>query len=317
MKNAPTIDASQFSSNSSTPAPAVAAVARRATGTDGKVTITIAGQAIPVRQITIPADEIDSKTSVYTGNERIQSLLTETSLADLTPSFEDAGQLEPGIGRKLDNGIIEIADGSRRRAAAIQTQQPYTAMIGNFSDEQMELISELGNQYREPSAYEKGKKLAEKLEKLHDGKLERLAKAEGQNKENLRRMLDTSGLDEDIVKSYPTPNDLTARTGQKLAKLWNQKNDTERTEYRAKVRHELGILKAKAKRDETPLTADEITKTLLAIGDHSVPDKPQNLRGNVGTVKRTKTGIALNLNIKNEKDAKELQELIEDYLNEK
>lgn len=299
------------------PAAARAMQKREMPGTGSKTTITLDGQEIPVRQVTIPADEVAEKTRVFAGNERIQDLLTETSLNDLLPDIRDHGQQHPGTGRKLPNGEIEVADGSRRRMVAIITDQPYTVLIGDFDDKQMELISTSGNVYREPSAYEKGKKLTWKLENLHDGKLERLAKAEGQQKESLRRMIDTASLDEDIIKLYPSPNDLSARAGQQISKLWNQKNDTDRAAYRSAARQAWSELKAKARRDETPLTAKEITSCLLELGNHSVPEKPQSLRGNVGTIKRTKTGIALNLNIENEKDIKGLQELIEDFLNDK
>lgn len=308
MKGAP-----QINMNHKTPAaPAVAAVARRATGTDGKVTITIAGQAIPVRQITIPAGEVAEKTTVFTGNERIQDLLTETSLSDLLPDIRDHGQQHAGTGRRLNSGDIEVADGSRRRMAAIITDQPYTILVGDFSNAQMEQISESGNVYRPPSAYEKGMKLTRELNELHDGKLERLAKAKEKHKEGLRKYINTATLPDDIIKAYPSPNDLIVSKGNELAKLWQQ------PELKSKMIQALSELKLAAKNDERPLTANEITNCLLAIGNPKVEEPEIELKGGHGTLKRTKgNGADFKLKGVSEDKLKTIKGLIEDVMNEK
>ncbi len=57
---------------------------------------------------------------VWSGNERVQELLTEDALDDLIPSFLLAGHQTPTFGRPV-TGIIEVTDGSRRRKPAILT----------------------------------------------------------------------------------------------------------------------------------------------------------------------------------------------------
>ncbi len=44
--------------------------------------------------------------------------------------------------------VIEIADGSRRRKAAILTESDYRVLVGELDDEQMAALSRLGNDYR-------------------------------------------------------------------------------------------------------------------------------------------------------------------------
>ncbi|MFO5520924.1 ParB N-terminal domain-containing protein, partial [Klebsiella pneumoniae] len=65
---------------------------------------------------------------VWLGNERDQVLLNETSLADLVPSFLTSGQQNPAFARKTA-GIIEVADGSRRRKTAIITGCHYSVLV--------------------------------------------------------------------------------------------------------------------------------------------------------------------------------------------
>ncbi|MCV5433643.1 ParB/RepB/Spo0J family partition protein, partial [Escherichia coli] len=92
-------------------------------------------------------------------NERDQELLTEDALDDLIPSFLLTGQQTPAFGRRV-SGVIEIADGSRRRKAAALTESDYRVLVGELDDEQMAALSRLGNDYRPTSAYERGQRYA-------------------------------------------------------------------------------------------------------------------------------------------------------------
>jgi ParB family chromosome partitioning protein len=52
------------------------------------------------------------------------------------------GQQTPAFGRRV-SGVIEIADGSRRRKAAILTESDYRILVGELDDEQMAALSRL------------------------------------------------------------------------------------------------------------------------------------------------------------------------------
>lgn len=67
-------------------------------------------------------------------------MLTEDALDDLIPSFLLSGQQTPAFGRRV-SGVIEVADGSRRRKAAILTSSDYRILVGDLDDEQMMALS--------------------------------------------------------------------------------------------------------------------------------------------------------------------------------
>ncbi|EEQ99939.1 hypothetical protein Pmar_PMAR002516 [Perkinsus marinus ATCC 50983] len=94
--------------------------------------------------ITLPVCGRDVKFTleVLRGNERDQELLTEDALDDLIPSFLLTGQQTPAFGRRV-SGVIEIADGSRRRKAAALTESDYRVLVGELDDEQMAALSRL------------------------------------------------------------------------------------------------------------------------------------------------------------------------------
>ncbi|WP_141023534.1 ParB/RepB/Spo0J family partition protein, partial [Escherichia coli] len=81
----------------------------------------------------------------------------------LIPSFLLTGQQPPAFGRRV-SGVIEIADGSRRRKAAALTESDYRVLLGELDDEQMAALSRLGNDYRPTSAYERGQSYASRFQ---------------------------------------------------------------------------------------------------------------------------------------------------------
>ncbi len=97
--------------------------------------LPVCGRNVNFKLETIPADKVEMATMVWLGNERDQDLLNETSLADLVPSFLTSGQQNPAFARKTA-GIIEVADGSRRRKTAIITGCDYRVIVGDLDDEQ-------------------------------------------------------------------------------------------------------------------------------------------------------------------------------------
>ncbi|UGE35116.1 ParB N-terminal domain-containing protein (plasmid) [Escherichia coli] len=76
------------------------------------------------------------------------------------PSFLTSGQQNPAFARKV-SGIVEVADGSRRRKAAIITGCDYRVLIGDLDDEQMQWLSQIGNAI-DLSAPMKGEKIPAK-----------------------------------------------------------------------------------------------------------------------------------------------------------
>ena len=182
------------------------------------LTQKVLGKEVTFKLVEVKPKDIERQTMVWMENERDQELLDEHSLAHLIPSFEENGQQEPAKGRELC-GIFEIADGSSRRGTAIITKKPYYAWIGDLTDEQMTYLSEIGNTYKDTSAYEKGKKYTRLLNKATQ---EEVSNAVGISRKAMMRCVKTASLPKSFVRSFSSPNELSARRGEALFTIYNK-----------------------------------------------------------------------------------------------
>ena len=233
MKRAPVIPKQSISMTSvqNTPAASSAApmvdslIARVGSMARGNsITLPVCGQDVKFTLEVISAELVESTSFIWSGNERDQDLLTEDALDDLIPSFLLTGQQSPAFGRR-DAGLIEIADGSRRRKAAILTSREFRVLVGELDDEQMRTLSRLGNNYRPTSAYERGKRYAFRLENEFSGNVSSLSEAENISRKIITRCINTARLPKCVVALFNHPGELSARAGDSLYKNFASKND--------------------------------------------------------------------------------------------
>lgn len=188
------------------------------------ITLPVCGRNVSFKLETIPADKVEMATMVWLGNERDQELLNESALADLIPSFLTSGQQNPAFARRT-SGIIEVADGSRRRKTAIITGSDYRVLVGELDDEQMQWLSQVGNDYRPTSAYERGKRYLRRLKEF-DGNVKALAEAEGIDRNIVNRCMNTASLPKEILSIFKHPGELSARAGDALSKVYQGHEQT-------------------------------------------------------------------------------------------
>ncbi|HFE8476993.1 TPA: ParB/RepB/Spo0J family plasmid partition protein [Escherichia coli] len=188
------------------------------------ITLPVCGRNVAFKLETIPADKVEMATMVWLGNERDQELLNESALADLIPSFLTSGQQNPALARRT-SGIIEIADGSRRRKTAIITGSDYRVLVGDLDDEQMQWLSQVGNDYRPTSSYERGKRYLRRLKEF-DGNVKALAEAEGIDRNIVNRCMNTAKLPKEILSIFKHPGELSARAGDALSKVYQGNEQT-------------------------------------------------------------------------------------------
>ena len=229
MKNAPNLpklsgqatDTATATQHHATPAsPVVGDLRSRLQGMKGNaITLPVCGRDMAFTLETVPAERVEKATMVWAGNERDQQLLTQSALDDLIPSFLTSGQQNPAFGRRV-SGIIEVADGSRRRAAAIFTGSEYRILVGELDEEQMAWLSQIGNDYRPTSAYERGKRYGRRLVGEFGGNVSKLAEAENISRKIIMRCIKTSELPREIIGLFSNPNELSARAGEALAKAY-------------------------------------------------------------------------------------------------
>lgn len=188
------------------------------------ILLPVCGREVKFILEAIPGKNVETASSVWSGNERDQELLTEDALDDLIPSFLLSGQQTPAFGRQVE-GVIEIADGSRRRKAAILTSSDYRVLVGDLDDEQMMALSRLGNDYRPVSAYERGKRYAQRLETVFNGNVSALAEAENISRKIITRCINTAQLPKPVVSLFTHPGELSARSGEALYKAFSGKGN--------------------------------------------------------------------------------------------
>lgn len=183
------------------------------------ITLPVCGREVKFVLETVPANDIEKNTQVWSGNERVQEFLNEDSLNDLIPSFRLSGQQTPAFGRKI-NELIEVADGSRRRKASILTLNDYRILVGDLDDEQMDALCRLGNDYRPTSAYERGKRYSFRLYNEFKGNISALAEAEMISRKVITRCINTSSLPPKVISLFSHPGELSARAGEELNKIF-------------------------------------------------------------------------------------------------
>ena len=125
------------------------------------------GKEATFELIIIQPDEVKRKTTVFSGNDRIQEALNPLTLRDILPSIRRHGMTFPAIGRTLPDGRIEVLEGSRRRESCILTGQLYYIYV--TSSELVDYntaryLSTIGNAYKQLSQYEQGKRYMELID---------------------------------------------------------------------------------------------------------------------------------------------------------
>lgn len=188
------------------------------------IVLPVCGREVKFTLEVIPGDSVEKLSRVWSGNERDQDLLTEDALDDLIPSFLLAGQQTPAFGRRV-SGVVEVADGSRRRKAAILTSSDYRILVGDLDDEQMIALSRLGNDYRPTSAYERGHRYANRLQNEFAGNISALADAEHLSRKIISRCINTAKLPKSVVALFSHPGELSARAGEALYKAFSDKEE--------------------------------------------------------------------------------------------
>ena len=190
------------------------------------MTLNVMGSDVKFTLREIPANHVDRGTMVWLGNERVQDLLDAYAVSDLIPSFKEQGQQVPAFGRDI-SGIIEVADGSRRRFTALETKRPFYVWVGDLSYEQMQYLSEIGNQYNPTSAYEKGKRYQAMLTTLTQ---EQVAEAVNVSRKAMMRCVQTAGLPIELINCFQSPNDISARQGESFFKGYKALSEEQQVE---------------------------------------------------------------------------------------
>lgn len=271
------------------------------------ITLPICGRNVKLTLETISGDLVESKTSVWSGNERDQELLTEEALDDLIPSFLLTGQQNPAFGRRVGDKI-EVADGSRRRMTAILTSSEYRILTGDLDDEQMDSLCKLGNDYRPTSAYERGKRYSYRLANEFGGNISALSDAENLSRKVITRCINTSKLPREIIALFSHPGELSARSGELLQKKFEENPELFQSHCQ---------LLADKKRSGATYEPDELIETFLELlktkkpGQDLKPVKRAFLPGAMAQYKGSKVILTLDMTKLPESCLSEIESIFE------
>ena len=311
LRNAPSInfdDAKPAIGNVESPvsAPAVSQLASRVSGMKGNtIVLPVAGKDVTFALKIVSASDVEAKTTVFGGNERNQALLCESSLDDLIPSFLTSGQQIPAFARER-NGNIEVADGSRRRKAAILTGSDYKVLVGNLTDEQMLWLSQIANDYRPTSAYERGLRYAQRLTSECDGNISKLAEVEHISRKIIQRCIKTAKLPLKTIQLFANPNELSARSGETLNKAYEDNFDALKL-----VTHKL----MKQKQEGRQFTTEELIAALMPERKQSEKIHKKNFGKNI-EAKYSKDSVSFHLKSAPEPLVKQIEALLHAYAKE-
>lgn len=267
------------------------------------MTQKVMGQEVTFTLEAIPAKKIEQSTMVWLSNERDQELLDQYSLEHMVDTYKQYGQGNPAIGRR-ECGIVQVADGSCRRFLSKFLKQDYYIWVGELTDAQMDYLTEVGNQYRAPSAYENGQKA---LRYLNQGKTqEEAAKLVGKDRRVMMRDVKTAKLPKSFIKAFKSPSDLTARKGAQLFDMYNKLNEDRQLEVAQYCRMWLSD-------KEAGRSTEELIECFIAKCGASIkktePVKPRELA--MGATILVKNGKAT-INIPNASE--EALQKVEDFI---
>ena len=266
------------------------------------MTKKVMGQEVTFTLQAIKAHKIEQSTMVWLSNERDQELLDQYSLGHMLDSYKEYGQENPAIGR-VECGITQVADGSCRRFLSKFLKQDYYIWVGELTDEQMDYLTDVGNQYRAPSAYENGQKA---LRYIKQGKTqEEAAKLVGKDRRVMMRDVKTAQLPKAFIKAFKSPCDLTARKGAFLFDMYSKLNEQQQEEVATFCEQ---WFSDKSKNTTEELINAFITKCGASI-EKTEPVKPRELA--MGATILVKNGKAT-INIPNA--SKEALQKVEDFI---
>lgn len=201
---------------------------------DGDV-ITMPAPADSTRTIRLTCKlilnkDIKEKSSVYNKNRRVQSLLTDKSVADIVTSIQADGRNQHPALTWLNEGKEVVLAGSRRRKACMISGADYLVLSSpDFNDEDAKILAVSSDQYIAPSLWELGQAYAQTKQELQalgkKGSYREIAQIEGVSHTAIADAIKAHELlPEAVLSLYPTANFVGREVAKKLsaARLKNQ-----------------------------------------------------------------------------------------------
>ncbi len=266
------------------------------------IELAVAGEEkVQFELVRIPADMVAQQTVVFAENAREQSFLNEHALSDVLVTLRERGQQYPAVGRRREDGKVEVLDGSRRRMSCILAEKEFLIYVGeNIKGEHAKFLSDVANAHKPLSLFEKGKEMQAKLESGEAEDQKALAKMFQCSEALVSGALKAADLPLELLQAYPNVADLGRPTIVKLHKQFNNLEDAKQKMLMEKCHSEEGFVWQRTQAQGVSRITKEVTETIeawieeLSPSKKSVTAKTELIKGRASYTRKG-SNLALNL----------------------
>ncbi|MCR9907725.1 ParB N-terminal domain-containing protein [Vibrio campbellii] len=266
---------------------------------------------------------IESDTAVDSSNIRNQDQLTAESLQDILASIENV-QLYPAIGY-IDNEMVKIVDGSRRRKAAIIRDCQYSVEVANckLSQKDAEEIVRISEQKRKLSYAEWGRFYQAKLDNGIYPDAKTMAESEGVSTGFLSLCINAAKVPSGLLNLFVDSSLVASQKNTKLLIDVSKALDSQDIELKDFIDNIEDELILALERACTPEEHTELVLSILAAtkgklkrknSEKSKKVKPENLGGGITFSVKSKDSAVINLRKVSEEKRNKIKEFIRELM---
>lgn len=282
------------------------------------IELAVAGEElVSFELVRIPAEEVESSTTVFADNAREQSFLNEHALSDVLTTLKERGQQYPAVGRKNKEGKIEVLDGSRRRMSCILAGKEFLIYVAEeINADHAKFLSDVANAHKPLSLYEKGKEMQAKLDSGEADDQKALARIFQCSEALVSGALKAASLPLTLLQAYPNVGDLGRPTIVKLHKQYHELSSEHQTSLLEKCQSTGGYVWQRSNVQGVARLTKEVSETIETwINELAPPKKAANnkidlIKGRA-TYSRKGANLALNLKKVDDEMMKDILAFIE------
>ncbi|WP_297482250.1 ParB/RepB/Spo0J family partition protein [uncultured Photobacterium sp.] len=286
------------------------------------IELAVAGEdTVAFELIKVNADDISTQTIVFAENAREQAFLNEHALADILVTLKDRGQQYPAVGRWLDDGRIEVLDGSRRRMSCILAHKDFLIYVAKgINTEHAKFLSDVANAHKPLSLFERGKEMQSLLDTGKVADQKELAKYLQCSEALVSGALKAASLPMELLMAYPSVGELGRPTIVKLHRIFFGLNHEQQQHMIADLSGDNASLWKTINAQGISRITREVTGKLEQLGEQLHPktviEKPTSQDLIKGKVSYMRDGDKLQLKLKKMSDRQinDVLAYLNDYL---
>ncbi|OBU33248.1 ParB/RepB/Spo0J family partition protein [Photobacterium phosphoreum] len=286
------------------------------------IELAVAGEdTVAFELVKVNADDVSIQTIVFAENAREQAFLNEHALADILVTLKDRGQQYPAVGRWLDDGRIEVLDGSRRRMSCIIAHKDFLIYVAKgINTEHAKFLSDVANAHKPLSLFERGKEMQSLLDTGKVADQKELAKYLQCSEALVSGALKAASLPMELLMAYPSVGELGRPTIVKLHRIFFGLNHEQQQHMIADLSGDNASLWKTINAQGISRITREVTGKLEQLGEQLHPkvviDKPTSQDLIKGKVSYMRDGDKLQLKLKKMSDRQinDVLAYLNDYL---